>query len=106
MSLPIVRVSIVRCEPAQFDMFEKMMIEADSVLRPGLEAMRGCRGFFAGADRASASLTNMSLWETLEDARQMDTFQPMLDLAKRFLELGARLERPIMNYTTLWRLDR
>ena len=28
-------------------------------------------------------MTNVSVWDTVADARQMDTFQPMLDLARR-----------------------
>jgi len=66
--------------------------------------MQGCRGYFAGSDQATSSLSNVSVWATLEDARQMERFQPMLDLGKRFLDAGATFERPIMNYGTLWQL--
>jgi hypothetical protein len=34
-------------------------------------------------------------WRTLEDAKQLDTFQPMLDLGKVFTSKGATFERPI-----------
>jgi hypothetical protein len=34
----------------------------------------------------------------------MDSFAPMLALGRRFAELGAVFERPIMNYATLWSL--
>jgi hypothetical protein len=47
---------------------------------------------------------NVSVWQTLSDARQMDAFQPMLDLGKTFAEKGATFERPIMNYTPLWEI--
>jgi hypothetical protein len=30
----------------------------------------------------------------------------MLELGKRFAELGARFERPIMNYQRLWQLGK
>jgi hypothetical protein len=99
---PVVRVSILRCSPERFPEFERMMAEAESILLPGIRAMRGCRGYFAGSDPATSSLSNVSIWNTLEDAKQMDRFQPMLDLAKRFA--GATFERPIMNYATLWQL--
>jgi hypothetical protein len=101
---PVVRVSILRCAPNQFGKFERMMAEAEAVLAPGIRKMNGCRAYFAGADQASSSLTNVSLWNTIEDARQMDRFQPMLELGKRFAEEGATFERPIMNYATLWQL--
>ncbi|MBM3620305.1 MAG: hypothetical protein FJX20_06415 [Alphaproteobacteria bacterium] len=104
MTLPIVRVSILRCQPDQFTMFHSMMTEAESVLVPGIRAMNGLISYWAGADEATASLTNVSVWRTLADAKQMDRFQPMLDLGKRFAEKGAMFERPIMNYAALWQI--
>jgi len=101
---PVIRVSILRCQPEKFSELRQMMIEADAVLRPGIEAMAGLIEFYAGADEATSSLTNVSIWETLENAKQLDTYQPMLDAGKAFVERGATFERPIMNYTTLWRL--
>jgi hypothetical protein len=101
---PVVRVSILRCKPEQFPEFERMMTEAGAVLLPGIRAMRGCRGYFAGSDPATSSFSNVSVWNTLDDAKQMEKFQAMLDLGKRFLDAGATFERPIMNYGTLWQL--
>ena len=40
----------------------------------------------------------------VEDANQMASFQPMLDLASEFVALGVRFQRPILNCTTLWSL--
>jgi hypothetical protein len=74
---PVVRVSILRCPPERF---------AELRLK------------------ATSSLTNVSLWTSLEAAKQLDTFQPMLDLAKPFSAKGATFEHPIMNYATLWQL--
>ena len=104
MQQPVVRVSILRCAPEKFAELRQMMIEADSVIRPGIEAMPGLIDFYAGADEATSSLSNVSIWTTLDDAKQLDTFQPMLDLGKAFVQKGATFERPIMNYLPLWRL--
>jgi hypothetical protein len=82
-----------------------MMIEDEKVLRPGIEAMRGLLAFYAGADEATSSLTNVSLWVDLEAAKQLDRFQPMLDAGKRYVAKGVTFERPIMNYTTVWQLQ-
>jgi hypothetical protein len=101
---PVVRVSIIRCAPEKFTEIRQMMIEADSVLRAGIEAMPGLINFYAGADETTSSLMNVSTWKTLDDAKQLDTFQPMLDLGKTFVQKGATFERPIMNYLTLWQL--
>lgn len=80
-----------------------MMAEAETILRPGVEAMPGLLAYYAGADEATSPLANTSVWETLEHAKQMDRFEPMLELGRRFAPEGATFERPIMNYATLWR---
>lgn len=101
---PIVRVSIIRCPPGKFAELRQLMIDADRLLRPGIEAMRGLLVFYAGDDEATSSLTNVSVWTDLAAAKQLDTFQPMLDSGKEFVAKGATFERPIMNYATLWQL--
>jgi hypothetical protein len=101
---PVVRVSIIRCTPDRFTEIQQMMIEAEKVLRPGVESMRGLLAFYGGADEMTSSLTNVSIWVDLDAAKQLDRFQPMLDLGKQFVAKGATFERPIMNYTTLWQL--
>jgi hypothetical protein len=101
---PVVRVSIIRCAPDKFAGLQQLMIDADKALRPGIEKMRGLLSFYSGADEATSSLTNVSVWTELTAAKQLDTFQPMLDLGKEFVAKGAVFERPIMNYATLWQL--
>jgi hypothetical protein len=101
---PVVRVSILRCPPERFTELRQMAVDADLVLRSGIEAMAGLLAFYFGADEVTSSLTNVSLWTSLEAAKQLDTFQPMLNLAKPFTAKGATFERPIMNYETLWQL--
>jgi hypothetical protein len=82
-----------------------MMVNAEKILRPGIEAMRGLMAFYVGAVEATSSLANVSIWTDSEAAKQLDTFQPMLDLGKEFVAKGAQFERPIMNYATLWQLQ-
>jgi hypothetical protein len=101
---PVVRVSILRCPPERFVELRQMMVEDDSVLRPGIEAMAGLLAFYVGADEATSSLSNVSVWTSLEAAEQLDTFQPMLKQGKAYTAKGATFERPIMNYATLWQL--
>jgi hypothetical protein len=102
---PIVRVSIIRCQPDRFAEIRQMMIEVEKALRPGIESMRGFLVFYAGADEMTSSLTNVSLWVDLDAAKQLDRFQPMLDAGKEFVARGATFERPVMNYMTLWQLQ-
>lgn len=101
-SNPIVRISILRCNEGQFDDLLRLMVEVETALRPGIEQLPGLIRFYAGADRATLSLMNTSLWDSLEHARQLDHFQPMLDAGKRFVAAGATFERPVMNYAPLW----
>ena len=49
-------------------------------------------------------MTNVSVWDTLEDAQQMASLHAMLDLARTFMDAGVRFERPITNHETLWAL--
>lgn len=102
-NLPVVRVSILRTDAGRFPRVRDEMAAAITVLEPGIRALPGLIDFIVGADEATSSLSNVSLWRSLEEAKQLDRFQPMLDLAPRFVALGATFERPIMNYTTLWR---
>ncbi|HTI83765.1 MAG TPA: hypothetical protein VL614_25215, partial [Acetobacteraceae bacterium] len=90
----------------RFAVLRRMMLDAEATLRPGIEAMPGLLAFYAGADEATLSLTNTSVWDTLEHARQLDTFQPMLDAGKQFVAACATFERPIMNHVSLWRVGR
>ena len=103
MPQPVVRVSILRCKPEDFARLNTMMVEAEPVLRPGIEAMDGFLAFFAGADEATNSMINVSLWRTQADAHQLDRYEPMLALGREFVAAGAQFERPVMNHDLLWR---
>jgi hypothetical protein len=102
----VVRVSIIRCKEENFAGLRDMIISTQTRLAPGIAKMPGLLHFYVGADEATSSLTNVCLWSTLEIAKQLDSFQPMLDLGREFVAKGATFERPIMNYTTLWELPR
>jgi hypothetical protein len=101
MGAAVVRVSVLRCKPQQFAEFREMMARSQPRLTPGISKMQGLIAYFAGADEATSSLTNVSIWHNVAYAQQMDNFQPMLELGREFAAKGAVLERPVMNYTTL-----
>jgi len=69
-----------------------------SVLHPGIESL-ACFDY-ADADEVTSSLTNVSTWKTLDNAKQTDTFQPMRDLGKVFAQRGPIFAR--LNYLTQW----
>jgi hypothetical protein len=100
--MPVVRVSRLTCQPQHFAELKRMMAESVTVLEPGIRQMRGLIHFYAGDDEAALSIINVSVWRTVEEAKQLDTYQPMLDLGKVFVAKGAIFERPIINYAPLW----
>jgi hypothetical protein len=104
MSVPVVRVSLGTFDADKAAVIEAKLIESKAVLESGIRAMRGNLGYYAGIDRKNNAMSNVSLWESIEAAEQMATFQPMLDLASTFVPLSVRMQRPILNFTTLWEI--
>jgi len=49
---------------------------------------------------------NVSVWDSLTAAKQMESFQPMLDLAREFVSMGVRFDRPILNFERVWSIER
>jgi hypothetical protein len=84
---------------------EENLHESRARLENGIRALNGNITFYAGIDRSNNAMHNVSFWETVADANQMATFEPMLALATEFVALGVRFDRPILNCNTLWQLD-
>jgi len=101
MSNVVVRTSILTLPPERFTEAEAIMVSAEDDLR-GILDLPGLIAFYAGVDREHSQLINVSFWNTVDDAEQMNTFQPMLDLAQRLLPLGAAFLRPVPNFETVW----
>ena len=102
--MSVVRISLARFDASQYDAIRQLLDEAQATLVPAIRALNGNLAFYAGIDRENCAMQNVSIWETLADAKQLDTLQAMLDLAPPFVAAGARFERPITNHETLWSL--
>jgi quinol monooxygenase YgiN len=100
--MPIVRISLGRFDPENFETVRKLLDESRDSLVPAIRALKGNRSYYVGVDRQNCAMTNVSVWDTLDDAQQMASLQAMLDLAKVFVDAGVRFERPITNHETLW----
>ena len=100
--MPVVRISLGRFDAANYDAVRKLLDDSQKTLVPAIRRLNGNRAYYAGIDREDNAMTNVSVWDTRGDAEQMATLQPMLDLAKIFVEAGVRFERPITNHETLW----
>ncbi len=100
--MPIVRVSRGSFAPEKYEIVKARLDAAQKSLVPAIRELAGCLHYFAAIDRESSSMVNVSVWQSLADAQQMQTLGPMLALAEDFAREGVRFERPIINYETLW----
>ncbi|HYB04309.1 MAG TPA: hypothetical protein VED17_07600 [Nitrososphaerales archaeon] len=105
MKYYVVRISIGRFDSNKIDTVKRALDAAEDKLAPGIRTMKENRGFFAGIDGESYSMVNVSFWDSVAAAKQMEQFQPMLELAKEFIGIGVRFERPILNFEPLWTIE-
>jgi hypothetical protein len=98
------RISIGRFSKEKTNTIKIRLLESYQELAPGILAMKGNISFVAGMDLEHDAMVNVSVWDSLESAKQMETFKPMLDLGKEFSALGVTFERPILNFTRLWEI--
>lgn len=105
MSSPTVRISVIQIEPSKFALSTQMITASEEAVIGGIEGMTGCLQYFAGADEETASITLITLWDSLGGAREMGQFRPLLELEKRLTELGARVEHSIIIGAKLRRLE-
>jgi hypothetical protein len=106
MAAPVIRISLGTFDSDKAAIVEANLIESKAALEAGIRAMRGNLGYYVGVDRRNNAISNVSLWDSVEAAEEMSTFQPMRDLARTFVALGVQFQRPILNLTTLWELPR
>jgi hypothetical protein len=100
--MPVVRISLGRFDPANYDAIRKLLDDSQKTLIPAIRGLKGNRAYYVGIDRENNAMTNVSVWDTRGDAEQMATLQLMLNLAKIFIDAGVRFERPITNHEILW----
>jgi hypothetical protein len=101
--MPVVRISKGRFELANLEEAERLLADSERALREPLQALDGLLHYYVGIDRELGYLTNVSVWETLEDAHQMDTLQPMLAQRPILEAAGVEFEK-ITNHETLWEI--
>lgn len=103
-SKPIVRISRGSFAPEKYEEIKARLDAAQKSLVPAIRQLAGCLHYFAAIDRESSSMVNVSVWQSLADAHQMQTLGPMLALAEEFTREGVRFERPVLDYETLWEI--
>jgi hypothetical protein len=70
---------------------------------PAIKKLKGNIDFYAGIDKEKCAMTNVSLWQTIQDAKQMDTLREMLESRGPFEALGVKFEK-ITNHQVLLEL--
>jgi hypothetical protein len=98
-----VRISKGQFELARAAEVEEALRKSEASLRPAISRLAGMLQYYAGIDRAAGSMTNTSLWDTLEHAQQMSSLPEMLALRGVLEEMGVRFE-PITNHAVFWTL--
>jgi len=101
MSGPVVRISQGFFEPHLAQSVTAKLGEGLATLEPALKALRGLLHYYVSIDTISNSMVNVSVWDSLAAAKQMDTLSEMLAQRDIFVGLGVKFQ-PIRNYTGLW----
>jgi hypothetical protein len=99
--MAVVRISKSKIPADKVAEFERLLEQSEATLREPIEGLNGLIHYYVGIDRELGYITNVSVWETLQDAHQMDSLQPMIALRPSFEAAGASFE-PITNHETLW----
>ena len=98
----VIRISKGAFAAERYADVRRRLDDAQQTLVPAIRVLHGCVHYWAAIDDVSNTMINVSVWETLADAKQMDSLAPMLALAGEFIALGVTFERPITNSETLW----
>jgi hypothetical protein len=99
--MPVVRISKGKFESGKTEVAKELLVKSEATLREPLLRLQGLLHYYVGIDRATGYLTNVSIWESSEDARQMDTLPAML-AQRPLLEAAGITFDTITNHDTLW----
>jgi len=98
-----IRVSNGRFDLARSAEVERAYTASEAALREGIERLPGLVHFYAGIDRETGTVVNASVWSSVDAAKQLNTFQPMLDQKPIMEAVGVRFE-PIANHDVIWEI--
>jgi hypothetical protein len=100
---PVVRISKGTFPPAKYDEIYRLIQDSAKVLVPALKQLRGLVYYHAGVDARTGTVVNVSVWNSLEDAKQMDSLAAML-AQRPILEAAGVTFDKIANYLPTWKI--
>jgi hypothetical protein len=100
--MTVVRISLGRFDASKYRIVRTLLDESQASLKPAIGRLNGNLAYYVGIDRENNTMTNVSVWASLDDAMQMASLPEMLALARTFTGMGVRFETPITNHETLW----
>jgi len=103
-SAPVIRISKGRFPADKYKSVKKLIDESAVPLVPAIQKLRGLLYYHASVDDTTNTVTNVSIWQTLDDARQMDTLAPMLAQRPILEAAGVTFDR-IANYLPAWKIQ-
>ena len=104
IDVPVVRISKGRFDTTNRAVAERLLAESEKALREAITPLPGLLHYYVGIDRVRGYLTNVSIWDSLEAAHQMDTLAPML-AQRPILEAAGVAFEVITNHETLWTIQ-
>ncbi len=103
--MPVVRISIGRFDKNVYEEVEHLLIDGKKRLVPAIEKLPGCLRYEVGISPDANTITNVSIWDTLEHAGQMASLQAMQNEGILMRSKGVRFD-PIINYEVVWEIVR
>jgi hypothetical protein len=104
MTAPVVRISTGRFAPANYQRVKELIEQSAGPLVPAIRALRGLLYYHAAVDPESSTIVNVSLWESLDAAKQLDGLAAMLAQRPILEGAGVTFDK-IVNYEALWKIE-
>ena len=104
MSTPVVRISRGRFAPENYQRVSEAIDNSAGPLVPAIRALRGLLYFHAAVDPETSTVVNVSVWESVDAAKQLDALAPMLAQRPIAEQAGVTFDK-IANYEPLWKIE-
>lgn len=99
--MQVVRISLGRFDAGSYDDIERLLREGGERLIPEIRKLAGCLHYYAAINREAKTIVNVSVWDSLEPAKQMGTLKAMLDEGALMRSKGVQFD-PIVSYESAW----